>query len=120
MNDDVKSKLKEKFGALVSDEQLEKVAGGTADETMDIFNALVYIDPQKTAKIINAANNSSTEEMANKTIRDGVEQMLYRDFGITAMANMDDNTTNRYLYKNKLISHDQVIDIINAKVQSMD
>jgi len=120
LNDDAKKKLKEKLGSLVSDEDLDKVAGGTADETMDIFNALIYINPQKTAKIINAANNSSTEEMANKTIRDGVEMMLYRDLGITAMANMNDNTTNRYMYKNKLISHDQVMDILNEKIQSMD
>ena len=112
-NDDAKIFLKEKLGALVTDEQLDKVAGGTMDENSDILSAMARIAPEKVAGIINTAAVAPTEAEANAEIRMGVQELLKDNFGVFSVSRM--NSDNTYGYNGKIISHEQLMKMINAK-----
>ena len=77
MSEDIKAKLKEKMGAAVSEEDLEKVAGGTSEENKELITALYKIDPQG----VNALMSSLKPGNEHNQIAEGLDDLLQKNLG---------------------------------------
>ena len=118
MNEDAKKKLNEKLGAAVTDEQLEKVAGGSKEENMEILTAMRKIDPQGVDDLFDRIHKKAPEGMEDKWIAGGTTALLAKNFGIySATDNYANNSYDNSSYH--AMSHAQVLDMINKKAAEM-
>ena len=121
MNEDAKKKLNEKLGAAVTDEQLEKVAGGTYEQNLEILNAMARLDFEGVQSIF-AKVNASDEDEAQEIICQGAEDLLEKHFGGLGIASITatnvDNwyRTGRKVWEN--IPHEQMLKMINNKANA--
>ena len=108
---------------LLSEDALANVAGGTTDQNAELLNALMQIDPEAVAGVINNASaKARSESSANELISKGIVNILNNHFNVVAMPSGDDK--NYYLDVNgsskKSISHETVLNMINAKANGWD
>ena len=89
MNDDTKNNLKEKMGAAVSEEQLEKVVGGYADEISFIMNDLVQFDPHAVHDYTHIANLADNEVEAALSLSEGATELLKKYVNPTAQVDFN-------------------------------
>ena len=110
MNDDTKTKLKEKLGALVSDEQLDKVAGGTYEQNLELLSALSKVDSNRVHNILAKSATAGNEEDAQKIVADGTYGLLKQYFSDEFNAAVTVTRFNNYYERNgQKISHDEVL-----------
>ena len=126
MNEDLKAKLKEKFGAVVSEEQLDKVAGGSNGQNYEILNAMQKIDPQAVMDITAQANQiqrtgDAEEDMrvAMNIIADGAKDLLQKHFGneISYVSTQKWHSNQYDSANGKPLTHKQVMQMINYKIE---
>jgi len=124
MNEGLKAKLKEKLGAAVSDEDLDKVAGGTQRENEDILVAMSQLDPQGVQAVVVYAKNFVKTKSGSfqEGMADGTEMLLKKHFGdnLTAVTFEGDKYSNDYWFNGQGISHKQLINMINQKALEKD
>ena len=122
MNEDAKAKFNEKFKALVGEEQLDKFAGGTYQENLEILNAMARLDPEGVqsvfAKVNDREHNPYSPEL---TISQGAEALLNKHFKGSVLSITATNTNNWYSTGHgvwKDIPHEQMLKMINDKVNA--
>ena len=125
LNDDSKKKLKEKMGAAVSDEELENVAGGTNGETVEILNALAAIDPQGVQQlkgyIADAQKNNDSFRVQN-LLQYGMEGLLKKNLSDVANIGVvsSEFVDNRYSINGEPVSHEEIMNLIQYKMDKDD
>ena len=117
MNEDSKKKLKEKLGSLVTDEQLNKVAGGTYQENLEILSAMARLDPKGVQSVFAKVNDRNNHDSPELTISQGAEELLDKhfpvEFGFVHLTSTKDN--NLYRKSWKKLSHSEMLKMINDK-----
>ena len=117
MNDDVKSKLKEKFGALVTDEQLDKVAGGSYEQNLEILFAMASIDPDAVQKVFAKVNGDNNHhDLPEYIIKQGAEDLIRKHFNIPNVTFTEGD--NWYHMDGQNLSHAQMLKMINDKANA--
>lgn len=120
MNDDDKKILKEKLSALANDEELEKVAGGTYKENLEILNAMAQLDFEGVQNVFAKVNDSNNPDSTELTICRGVQDLIkkhfHNEFGVQSTA--FNNVGNWYAQNGKTISHAQILKMINDKANA--
>ena len=125
MSEDAKSKLKEKMGAAVSDEELENVAGGSNGETVEILNALAAIDPQGVQQlkgyIADAQKNNDSFRVQN-LLQYGMEGLLKKNLSDVANIGVvsEELRNNRYSINGEPVSHEEIMNLIQYKMDKDD
>jgi hypothetical protein len=107
----------------LSEDALANVAGGTTEQNAELLNALMQIDPKAVADVINNASaKAGSESYAHALISEGIEKILNHHFNVVAMPSgyaqnyyWDVNGNSR-----KPISHETVLNMINAKANGWD
>jgi len=113
LNDDAKKKLKEKMSAVVSDEDLDNVAGGTQRENFDILNAMMAIDPNGVQAVLDyAAANAHNHPQIHLSVALG--PLVQKHLGINVVA--DPKGNNYYFMGEESLSHEQVMNMIKKKI----
>ena len=111
MSEDAKAKLKEKMGAAVSEEDLDKVAGGTSEENKELITALYKIDPQG----VNALMSSLKPGGEHEQIASKIGQLLIKQ-GISSAISADANSPNVYHVGGKDMSHADVLHMLDDMI----
>lgn len=112
MNDDNKKFLKEKLSALANDEELDNVAGGTGGQNWELIQALSKLDPDGVHDILAEANKTGSELV----IANGIQDLIQKHFGGTVQTYIGVNYNNDYLYNGAGISHNDMMGMIQNKV----
>ena len=115
MNEDTKKKLKEKLGALVTDEQLDKIAGGTNRENLDLLGVLAKVDPEAVKDTFETALWYNREEVMQDLFNAAVPRILKENFGNSITIENSIDGKNKYTYNGKPVSHEQLVEIIAAQ-----
>jgi len=115
LNKDLKSKLKEKMGALVTDEQLEKVAGGTYEQNLEILVAMANIDPENVQKVFSKINAEETNPRdIGFIISQGAANLILKHFHMAVATSND--LDNRYIDRDgSNLNQDQMLKMIKDK-----
>jgi len=121
MNEDTKTKLEEKKDAVVGENELEKVAGGTMDQNYDILTALMKLDRSGVKKVLDAAGVASYQgnpSLAEMILCEGAGKLLQKHLGVSGggLRFID----NVYRYNDERISHDRVLGMIDEKVKKAE
>lgn len=108
---------------LLSEDALANVAGGTTEQNSELLNALMQIDPEAVADVINNASAKAwNESSANGLISEGIVKILNHHFNV--VSSPSGYAQNYYLDVNgnsrKSISHETVLNMINAKANGWD
>ena len=121
MNEDTKTKLEEKKDAVVGEDELEKVAGGTTDQNYDILTALMKLDRSGVKAVLDKAGALSNEgqaSLAEMALCEGAGKLLQKHLGVSGggLRFID----NVYRYNGESISHDRVLGMIDEKVKAAE
>ena len=115
LNEDAKAKLQDKISAVVGDEELDKVAGGTYKQNLEILDALKKIDPDG----VDALFDSLTPGNEKGDIADGTMALIKKNLGIAAAT--PTNFPNYYENKDSVriegLSHATVLEMIDKKAK---
>lgn len=117
LNEDAKKKLKEKMGAAVGEEQLEKVAGGYADEISFIMNDLVQFDPHAVHDYTHIANLADGEIEAALRLSEGATELLKKYVNPTAQVGFNINGKVSFKVNGQAVSFDQMRKMIQDKAK---
>ena len=118
MSEDAKSKLKEKMGATVSEEDLDKVAGGTSDENRELITALYKIDPQGVSALMSSLKPGNEHDQIASGIGDLLQKNLGLGSGIsTSRPNYYGSFFDNGTFDEK--SHAEVLEMIDQKAREL-
>lgn len=112
MNEDAKSKLKEKMGAVVSDEDLEKVVGGADTENAELLAVLDAFHPKAVKEIFRAASFAPDVDTINIIFNHGASTVLKEVLGDRVTITPSINDKNKYTFDGKEVSHTEMKKII--------
>ena len=105
----------------LNEDALDNVAGGTNEQNMQILKALEGIDPDGVNEVYNAMRNAggSYEEMGN-IAAGGVYNLVSKNLGRHITAFADSNGNNTYRKNGRIISHKDILNMINAKADGWE
>ena len=113
MNDDAKSKLNEKLSAVMGENELDKVAGGTYEQNLELLSALSKVDSNRVHNILAKSATAGNEEDAQKIVADGTYGLLKQYFSDEFNAAVTVTRFNNYYERDgQKISHDEVLSTI--------
>jgi len=116
MNEDTKTKLEEKKDAVIGEKELKKVAGGNYYQNLDILNALMPIDAQSVGKVFSLVNKAKDETEAQYIVGGGAQALFNKHFGSIASIYNPTTGENKYTFKGKEISHDEMLEEIKNEI----
>ena len=104
----------------LSEDTLDNVAGGTFEQTRELFAAVQQLDPEAANAISTQVN--ANPENAGALMAQGAQDILRKHFGnnFYVTAPERDSLNNRYVVNGQSRSHGQVLNMINAKVQGWE
>lgn len=121
MKDDAKNKLKEKFGAAVSDDVLDNVAGGTFEQNKDILGILGDIDHESTVYLLKHWDQKAPNSKA--TLTEGISCILNQNLkGTNINFALNEKGENFYYLRDedgnmtKRLSHAEFMAELNKRV----
>jgi hypothetical protein len=100
--------------AILSEDKLDNVAGGSFMQTQELFATLQILDPDATNPI--AARANQNPKNAESIIADGVESILQKHFGEESYVTSNPTWNNGYIINGTSMSHEQVIKLINDRI----
>ena len=115
MSEDAKSKLNEKKGAAVSEEDLEKVAGGTQEEKWEILKAMKILDPKGVDELLSSL--SPDGNIAKTQIDKGIDKLLRWNLG--AYSKLSSTDSNIYFFDHDYRDHAELLDAINKRAKEL-
>ena len=106
--------------ALLSEDALDNVAGGTFEQNVDLLNAMAQIDPNAIQTILNKANKTGDIDEYKSVVSQGLNGLIQKHFGEELRGVPLSSFENYYRSNGQKISHKQALDIINAKAQGWE
>ena len=104
----------------LSEDALDNVAGGTFEQNMDLINAMAPIDPHAVQAILSEANKTGDIEQFKSVVAQGLDPLIKKHFGRELSAFPLTKMGNFYMSNGDQISHQQALNIINAKAQGWE
>ena len=106
----------------LSEDDLENIAGGTTAQNLEILNAMMKVDALGVRDVLDAVNEAGAEN-ADSIITQGVNGLIQKHLGNSVIFAAKSGETQNWSfsgYDGKLISHQDVLDKINALSQGFD
>ena len=98
---------------VMSDEELDQVAGGTSEQNNEIFNAISTYNPRLAKQILNERDElMKTGHTQKYSMITALSNALRNKYLIDMNSYDDKETDNSYVSDNSVISHQEVLDTI--------
>jgi hypothetical protein len=101
--------------AILSEDALANVAGGTASENAQILAALAKVDPERVQGIFETAAWFNREDAINDLFKEAVPAILKENFGNSITIENSIDGKNKYTCNGKPMSHTQMLEFINSQ-----
>jgi hypothetical protein len=107
---------------ILSEDTLDNVAGGTFEQNVDLLNAMAQIDPNSVHAILREANKTGDIDKYKSVVSQGLDGLIQKHFGdeLRGVPLSSSKFDNYYQSNGKKISHQQALNIINAKAQGWE
>jgi hypothetical protein len=107
---------------ILSEDTLDNVAGGTFEQNVDLLNAMAQIDPNSVQAILREANKTGDIDKYKSVVSQGLDGLIQKHFGdeLRGVPLSSSKFDNYYQSNGKKISHQQALNIINAKAQGWE
>ena len=115
MNEETKKTLEP-----MSNDELDNVAGGSTTENAEILNAMMKLDPDGVVSVFDAANQADSPEEGEMIIARGTYNLLRKNVSDKIYGLVGSDIKNYYSHNGTKVSHKQIIDMINAKVEGWE
>ena len=102
--------------AILSEDALANVAGGSSSENAQLLAALAKVDPQRVNEIFEAAawyNNH--DDAIDDLFNQAVPSILKENFGNSITIENSIDGKNKYTHNGKPISHSQMLEFIDSQ-----
>ena len=101
--------------AILSEDELDNVAGGSFRQTQEIFATLSRLDPDTANAIAERANQSDPNDVG-AIIASGSESILRKHFGEQSHVLSNSSWDNVYIINGTRMDHQQAINFINDRI----
>jgi hypothetical protein len=105
---------------ILSEDTLDNVAGGTFEQNVDLLNAMAKIDPDSVHAILREANETGDIKGYKSVVSKGLSDLFQKHFGNELKGVPWTRFENYYTSNGQEISHQQALNIINAKAQGWE
>ena len=101
---------------ILSDDELDGVAGGTWKENMELYNMMAKIDPSGTAKLVSEWQQLDRQTQGNFTSRlSGLINDYLQGMGMKNVScRLGNKADNEYIIGDKRVSHEEFLDYLNG------
>ena len=108
--------------ALLSEDELDNVAGGTTQENMDILNALEPLDPKGVQAVYDEAYSANGDcEKIAEIVGVGAYQLLTKHFKSAGLSVFTaEDQSNHYSVNGQSVTHSDVINELNKRAAQKD